>query len=113
MPHHDIIIHLEQRPDPEFNNVVVLKFGPVVYQQKGEVTDINLRIMRWIVFESGFAVFLLLDPRWSGASTVLSTGSDGCIAAFGTQGIHGRNQQRLRPGYCTRPLWINWTHVFS
>ena len=72
MPHHYIIIHLERRPDPEFeqgvreyalefNNVVVLKFGSVVYKT-GEVTDINLRIMRWIVFESGlhFSYFLTL-----------------------------------------------------
>jgi hypothetical protein len=72
MPHHYIIIHLERLPDPEFErgvreyamefkNVVVLKFGSVVYKT-GEVTDINLRIMRWIVFESGlhFSYFLTL-----------------------------------------------------
>jgi hypothetical protein len=46
MPHHYIIIHLERRPDPEFergvreyamefNNVVVLKFGSVVNLQNG------------------------------------------------------------------------------
>jgi len=72
LPQHYIIIHLERYTNPDFEkgvrelaveyeNVVVLKFGSIVYKT-GQVTDINLRIMRWLVFDSGltFSYFLAL-----------------------------------------------------
>ena len=72
LPQHYIIIHLERLTDPyfeegvrelakEYDNVVVLKFGSVVYKTS-QLTDINLRIMRWLLFDSGltFSYFLTM-----------------------------------------------------
>jgi hypothetical protein len=63
LPHHYIIIHLDRRTDPDFqvavesiakrySNIAILKFGSIVYLTDS-VSMVNLRIMRWLVYDLG------------------------------------------------------------
>ena len=100
LPHHYIIIHLERRANQtfeqgvralalEYDNIVILKFGSIVYRT-GQVTDINLRIMRWLVFDSGlsFSYFLTLGgatyPLYSARDLTLALKASGRKAFLGT-----------------------------
>lgn len=100
LPHHYIMIHLERQTNHtfeegvralalEYDNVVILKFGSIVYKT-GQVTDINIRIMRWLVFDAGlsFSYFLTLGgaayPLYSARDLALALKASDRKAFLGT-----------------------------
>jgi hypothetical protein len=61
LPHHVIVVHLDRRSSAafaqqvsrmadEYENVVVLQFGTIVYKTDS-VSMVNLRIMRWLLYD--------------------------------------------------------------